>query len=1104
MPTVKLFRAVLCWMAIAAGSCLHAAVPKGGKAAAPAPAPLNFAGLRAAITDLATTHGPRYPDSQGYLAALATLEAATELPVPERRRRFTQLQRTALLANPALDFDRVLVVRRRWGGDKNPLATAAMNALGLPSNHECNSSLARTGYDNEIALLSLRASREAGAASPLTPLYRPPAGGYAGEIDLHPTGDRLLFTQSDATNWKIFELHLDGRGLRPVSRMPDDVDAFDACYLPNGRIVFGSTASFQSVPCWHGQRRVTNLYLMEADGTGVRQLCFDQDHDLHPTVLPSGQILYHRWDYTGINHIYLRMLMMMNPDGTGQRAVYGTSSWYPNSIYFPQPLPGDPNRLVAIISGYHGPHRMGQLALIDTNRGWHGAEGLVQRISGRGDPIQPLVRDNLVTGDWPKFLHPAPVTDKQFLVAAWPAPNRPWGIYLADVFDNLVLVHEEPGQALLEPVPVRSRPTAPIIPERVDLARTDASVYLHDVYAGPGLAGVPRGTVKNLRIVAYNFGYPGLAGPDIIGRGGPWEAMRILGTTPVEADGSAHFRVPASTPLTVQPLDAEGKAVQLMRSWFTAMPGEHVSCIGCHDRPTDVPAAGGLAARHPPVDLTAWFGPPRGFDFAREVQPVLDAYCVQCHDGAAGTPVDLRPASAHPDYVGLPLSELAVKREHPDAPFPAGRLKYTPAYDALLPYVRRVGIEDDVTMLVPGEYHADTSPLVQLLRRGHRGVQLDAEAWSRFVTWIDLNAPCHGGWNEVCPVPEDAYSRRLKLRQDYGGPAADAELPPPAAAPLAVHITPSGRSGPPPPAVAPAPPRLVEAAAGPREQRIDLGGDVELRLTRIPAGEFTLGEGAGAENERPATRVAIPRAFWMGTFEITNAQFRRFIPDFSPHYYGRRHASQDDQGLPLDAPDQPAVRVSWDDATAFCAWLSQRTGRRFTLPTEAQWEWACRAGSVSAFAFGDPEADWTPWANFADRSFSTGLLPGGKQITGGLEHLVLDGGDLSDRRYDDHAIVTAAVGTYRPNAWGLHDMHGNAAEWTLSAPAPYPYRDDDGRNATATAGRRVVRGGSFFDPPGRSRSAARVDYPAWQRVFNVGFRIVSPDDGGRPAVAATP
>ena len=175
------------------------------------------------------------------------------------------------------------------------------------------------------------------------------------------------------------------------------------------------------------------------------------------------------------------------------------------------------------------------------------------------------------------------------------------------------------------------------MPDRVDLARDDAAVYLHDVYAGPGLQGVPRGSVKRLRIVAYQFGYPGMAGPDKIGRGGPWDAMRILGTVPVHEDGSAMFRIPANTPISMQPLDGEGKALALMRSWSTARPGEVVSCVGCHEKQNSTPPnQSTIAAKRRPSKIKPWHGPVRGFSFAREVQPVLDRYCVACHDGTGG------------------------------------------------------------------------------------------------------------------------------------------------------------------------------------------------------------------------------------------------------------------------------------------------------------------------------------------------------------------------------------------------------------------------------------------------------------------------------------
>jgi len=1045
--------------------------------------------LRPAIEDLRRTFGARYPQGRAYLRRLDELDEAFARNDPTVGKRLELLRREALLANPLLDFDKVLVVKRKsmryvpsaqdkkiWFSN-NPGAD-----LGFPSNHECNSSLPREGYDNEIAILSLN---EPGRG--LVTLYRPETDAYVGEVDLHWAADRLLFTQSDPTSWKVWEMRTDGTQLRQVSQMPEDVDSFDACYLPDGRIVFGSTASYQAVPCWHGQKLVSNLYLMNADGSGVRQLCFDQDHDLHPCVLPNGQVLFHRWDYTGINHIFMRQLMVMNPDGTGQRAVYGSNSWFPNSLYFPQPLPGRSNHLVSILAGYHGVHKMGQLVLLDTNQGWYEAEGLVTRISGKGDPIRPVVRDHLVDRDWPKFLHPYPLSDKHFLVACWPERAASWGIYLADVFDNLLLVREEPGYALFEPVPITQRPVPRVIPDRVEPTAETGVVYLHDVYAGPGLAGVPRGTAQRLRILAYHFGYRGLAGPDKIGYGGPWEAMRILGTVPLAEDGSAMFRVPANTPVAVQPLDAEGKAIQLMRSWFTVMPGEKLSCVGCHESPAEV-ARGEMAqaARQPVQAIEPWYGLARGFDFAREVQPVLNRHCVSCHDGRAGRP-DLRPEDQVPNYRGQRLAKLGVDRLHPEMRKDTeGFLKYTPAYDALLPFVRRVGIEDDVSLLIAGEYHADTSPLIQLLRAGHQGVALDREAWDRLVTWIDLNAPCHGTWGDVYPVPDGAHERRMELRRAFGGPRVDPEQVPEALVydetPVARVSLPRGTTGP-SRAVAEVSPVSWQTS---RERIVDLGEGVTLKLVRLPAGP-------GAA-ERP---------LWMGAFEITNEQFRRFDPDHDSRYYQKRHARSDDRGLSLSDNQQPAVRVSWEQAMAFCHWLSARTPMHFTLPTETQWEYACRAGSDSPLSFGDPNDDFSAWANMADLAFAgrateqqrlaweKGKAP---QVTGGLEHLAMEGAALASTCCNDGAVVTAPVGSYRPNAWGLFDMHGNAAEWTRDAEAPTP---EQGRGHVE---RKIVCGGSFFDPPRYGQSTARVAYPAWQRVFNVGFRVVCVDTG-TPEVA---
>jgi formylglycine-generating enzyme required for sulfatase activity len=537
----------------------------------------------------------------------------------------------------------------------------------------------------------------------------------------------------------------------------------------------------------------------------------------------------------------------------------------------------------------------------------------------------------------------------------------------------------------------------------------------------------------------------------------------------------------------LQPLDGEGKAVQLMRSWLTGMPGERVSCVGCHEGPSEAsPPVPTAASQRRARDFEPWFGPERGFDFAREVQPVLNRRCAGCHDGEKAAP-DLRAEELVGGAQEWPRSATRTASVPGDGGGDRRRMTYTPAYDELVHHIRRPGIEDDVSLLVPGEYHADTSPLIQMLRKGHHGVELDDEEWDRLVTWIDMNAPCHGTWGEIFPVPNGAHERRLECWEKYGGPATDPEVIPKVVSQPAPFVKPAKRAVAKDPILAGWPWSADEAkrrqqVAGRVRQSIDLGGGIRMNLARIPAGKFIMGCREGADDERGRS-VKEVGPFWIGTCEVSNEQFRRFDPAHDPGYYARRLSRPDGRGLPLSGPKQPAVRVSWLQAVDYCRWLSEKTGMEFSLPTEEEWEYACRAGSGGAMWYGPVDVDFSQVANLADLTFSRGVMKPQKvhpasttQWSGGVPHLVLEGAKLADSRFADGFSVTSPVGSFRPNIWGLHDVHGNAAEWTASA--------------AGASGRRVVRGGSFFDPPRRARCGSRVDFPEWQRVFNVGFRVV--------------
>jgi formylglycine-generating enzyme required for sulfatase activity len=989
------------------------------------------------------------------------------------------LEREVALSNPLLDFEQILLVRR----------SLKSKSFGLPQNWQSNCVLPRSGFQNEIAAL--------GPVRPdgkLTTVYRPTGARFVGDVDLHYDADRILFSSIGQNDrWHVFEYKLDGAGIRQVTPALPDVDHYDACYSPDGAIIFGSTAPIASVPCVNGSTRIANLYRLEPDGLTVRQLCFDQEHNWCPTMLPNGRVMYLRWEYTDTPHSHDRVLFQMNPDGTGQMEYYGSNSYWPNSLFYARPVPNAPGKFVGIVGGHHGVPRMGELVLFDVNRGRREAAGAVQRFPGRGLPVGPpehdkygshLIADRLVDGSWPKYLHPYPLDESYILVAAQPTSASLWGIYLADAFDNLVLLHEVVGEGLLEPLPLRATPRPPVIPPRIDLARKDAVVYLSDVYRGGGLKDLPRDTVKSLRIISYHFLYPKMGGPQgVVGMEGPWDIKRIVGTVPVRKDGSAMFRVPANTPLAVQPLDAEGKAVQLMRSWFTAMPGETVSCAGCHESQNGTPPARAtLASSGKPDEIKPWHGAARGFNFAREVQPVLDANCIRCHNGSErkGKPIaDLRGGTKIKDYRSV--FHFGGKD--------AGHFSTSYAY--LHTFVRRPGLESDYHLLTPMEFHADTTQLVQILQQGHHGVKLSAESWDRLITWIDLNAPFHGTWSEIAGKDRVTAhaARRRELRRrfakmDDGDPEA---IPPTAKLPVPPRVK-RQRPEPTEPPACPGWPFAPDEAK--RRQQVyaetvkvvDLGDGQKLELVLVPPGSFVMGDGQAGQRV-----VRIDKPFWLARAETSNTLFERFEPSHDSGVESKFAMQFGVRGFYVNGPEQPAVRLSWDQATAFCVWLRERTGLAFALPTETEWEYACRAGSAEAFSFGPLNADFAPHANLADQTLTEYVChPYQKKRNPYAKPSVYDDWIPKDGTRNDGGFVSDGIARYQANPWGLHDMHGNVAEWTRSSYAP-----DDSK--------RVVRGGSWRDRPHRATASFRLGYRPYQRVYNVGFRVMLPAPGLKPA-----
>ncbi len=1049
--------------------------------------------LRLAIEDLVTTFGDGYPAGADYLVrldrlALALQEAQAAVQkddqgAVDRERQIAQqlmaLRDEALLANPLLNFQQLLLVKR---GNKSP-------ALGLPRNWQSNSCLARNGFDDEISVLS-----PVGPEGELKALFTPPRDSFVGDVDLNFDGRRMLFSMvGENGRWQIFEVGVDGQGLRQLTGEQPDVDSYDACYLPDGKILFTSTACFIGVPCVYGSSHVAVLYLMDADGHNIRQLCFDQEHDWCPTVMNNGRVLYSRWEYADTPHSNTRLLFHMNPDGTEQMEFYGSNSYWPNSFFYARPIPNHPTKVVSVIGGHHDNPRMGELVVFDPASGRREDSGAVQRIPGFGKKVEMRISDGLTLDSWPKFLHPYPLSDKHFLVSCKPSPHSAWGVYLVDTFDNFVLLKEDPAHALFEPIPLRATTPPQRVPDKVDLAKKDATVYLPDIYVGDGLKGIPRGTVKELRLFTYHFAYQEMGGLlGVVGMDGPWDIKRVLGTVPVRSDGSAKFRIPANMPISIQPLDQDGKALQLMRSWMTAMPGEVVQCAGCHEPQNTAPTSQSTMALNEPADeIAPWYGPLRGFSYPREVQPVVDRYCVGCHDGRPA-----REGGAEPNLRGdVKITDWAQVTPGNGG---AHAGKFSVGYYELSRYVRRPGIESDYHLLEPMEFHADTTQLVQLLKKGHYGVQLDDQAWDRLVTWIDLNCPYHGTWGEELAQPGIQRQRRRELLKLYGGYDDDPEAVPAITAAAVEPIAPTQPAG--QPASGPAcegwPFDAAEAqrrqvSAGPLTTRtLHLAEGLDLELVLIPAGRFIMGSRNGPADERPQQVVSIERPFWMSRFEVSNAQYALFDPDHDSRVESKNAYQFGIHGYPMNQPEQPVVRVTWDRAAAFCRWASEKSGLLVSLPTESQWEYACRAGTDSPLNFGTLDTDFSKHANMADatiRLFASDPYTVDMPLQNPTRY---DDWMPRDPRFDDGALLSVAPGGFLPNAWGLHDMHGNVAEWTTTTYRPYP----SGDSGDEPPGPKVVRGGSWRDYPSRCTASFRLAYPSYQKVYNVGFRIVCQAD----------
>lgn len=987
-------------------------------------------------------------------------------------------KRALLLANPLLENGKVVAARYKLGQNAR---TAMAPALGTQANNWSNQESARrTGFNAEIVELS-----DLKGDVKVRTVYKPDSTASIADLKLHWDGDRVMFTSlMPDRRWNLFEARLDGSGVKPMMEMPEpDLEFYDGTWLPDGRIIANSNIGYQGVPCVSGDDPVGNMVLYNPKDKNMRRLTFDQDANWNPVIMNNGRVMYTRWEYTDLTHYYSRIVMHMNPDATENKALFGSGSMFPNSTFDVQPLPGHSSAFVGIISGHHGIARSGRLILFDPTKARKGTAGMIQEIPYRNRPIEELVKDELVNGVWPQFIKPTPVNDTYYLVAAKLSPQDLWGLYLVDVFDNVTCLQKIEGEGYISPILVRKTNTPPSIPDRINLNDKEATVFIQDIYEGEGLRGIPRGTVKALRLHAYEYAYVKTPSDhNWHGIQSGWDIKRLLGTVPVEEDGSVIFKIPANTPVSIQPLDEDGAAVQWMRSWFTGQPGEVVSCVGCHENQNQIVIPKRvIASQKAPVKLTPPEGGVRSFTFDLEMQPILDRACIACHNGE-GRAFDLRGGKK--DNRG-----------------------YGTAYLNIHPYVHRQGPEADMIVLQPYEYHANTSELVRILKKGHFNVQLTDTEWRTLYNWIDYNVPDKGFFNanKIENLPYKGYdqiARRIELTDKYGnGMSVDWQKE---IADYAAYLKNKGEITPERPARK-APEKVKEVTlkgwpinagdiqtmlAGETETRkeIELMPGIRMTFVRIPAGQFVMGSAQGEADVRPLSKVKVGKAFWMAEVEVTNEQYNVINPEHDSRYVDQLWKDHTRPGYDANLPYQPVIRVSYEDAMEWCRKLSEKTGLKITLPTEAQWEWACRAGSSEAFWYGNMNADFGKFENLADATTTnfavSGIDPQPMAHNAAWYPYYSYLPKAAD--VNDGYMIQSDSKKFDKNPFGLYSMHGNIGEWTRSDYLPYPYTE----KAKTASEYKVVRGGSWTERPKFSTAYARKAYYPWQRVFNVGFRVI--------------
>jgi Hydrazine synthase alpha subunit middle domain len=626
--------------------------------------------------------------------------------------------------------------------------------------------------------------------------------GVIRDVDVDYSGKKILFSwkKSDrGDDFHLYECTLDatGRKIGQLRQLTEGVGVadYEGCYLPDGNIIFNSSRCMQIVDCWWTE--VSNLYACDANGKNIRRIAFDQVHDNYPTVTWDNRVLYTRWEYNDRSQMYPQPLFQMLPDGTSQTAVYGENSWFPTTIAHARAIPGSQN-IFAIATGHHS-WQPGELILIEPSKGRQEKEGIT-----RVAPIRPLPSmDPIIIDAYGQendlFAYPYPLDHKQLLVTYNPMGwgkkaekgrrdrNRKtgFGLYWMDVDGKRELLASRLGIACGRVVPLTPRVSPPQRPSSVQEGKREGSFYIQDVYEGEAMKGVPRGTVKSLRVVELEFRVAGIGSngnrgpggsalvstPVAIGNGA-WDPKILVGDAKVYEDGSVFFKAETCKPIYFMLLDEKGRMIQTMRSWTTLQQGEDASCVGCHENKNRAPSSYAKrttkALEAGAQTLAPAMGPKRGFSFTKEIQPLLDRHCISCHDGKG----DKLPGSYN--LTQAPVLDSGAKRTWlqsyltlTHATPPNQKEKGAGRGNADHEVLNWISSGSTVKLLPPYFKGSNTSTLFKMLDKGHCKT-ITADEIARLALWVDLGVPfCENyleanAWSDAERAKHDRYlSKRL-------------------------------------------------------------------------------------------------------------------------------------------------------------------------------------------------------------------------------------------------------------------------------------------------------------------------------------------------------